>query len=104
MKKVIISTDSPADLPSYIAEKYSVNICPLHVILNGEDKLDGVNVKPTDLIDCYRQTKSLPSTSAIPVGEYTESFAKLTEDGSSVVHISLSSGVSSSYRLSLIHI
>ncbi|MBQ8027560.1 MAG: DegV family protein [Clostridia bacterium] len=102
MKKVIISTDSPADLAAALAEKYSVAICPLHVILNGEDKLDGVNVTPDALIDNYKQTKSLPSTSAIPVGEYTEKFAKLTADGASVVHISLSSGVSSSHRNAVI--
>lgn len=98
MNKVIISTDSPADVPAAIIEKYSVNVCPLHVILNGEDKLDGVNVTNRDIIDSYKQTKALPSTSAIPVGEYTEKFAELTADGSSVVHISLSSGVSSSCR------
>ena len=102
MKKVIISTESPADLPAALVEKYSVAVCPLHVILGGEDKLDGVNVTPDDLINNYKQTKALPSTSAIPVGEYTDKFAELTADGSSVVHISLSSGVSSSYRNAVI--
>lgn len=102
MKKVIISTDSPADITAELAEKYSVAICPLHVILNGEDKLDGVNVTPDAIIDNYKQTKALPSTSAIPVGEYSEKFAELTADGSSVVHISLSSGVSSSHRNAVI--
>ncbi|MBQ3499381.1 MAG: DegV family protein [Clostridia bacterium] len=102
MKKIIISTDSPADLPAALVKKYSVAICPLHVILNGEDKLDGVNITPDDLLDNYKQNKTLPSTSAIPVGEYTDKFAKLTADGSSVVHISLSSGVSSSHRNAVI--
>lgn len=102
MKKVIISTDSPADLPAALVEKYSVAVCPLHVILGGEDKLDGVNVTPDDLVENYKQTKALPSTSAIPVGEYTDKFAELTANGSSVVHISLSSGVSSSHRNAVI--
>ena len=102
MKKVIISTDSPADIPAALVEKYSVAVCPLHVILGGEDKLDGVNVTPDDLVENYQQTKALPSTSAIPVGEYTDKFAELTADGSSVVHISLSAGVSSSHRNAVI--
>ncbi len=102
MKKVIISTDSPADVPAAIAEKYSVSVCPLHIVLNGEDKLDGINITAEDIFSNYKQTKSLPSTSAIPVGEYTEKFAELTADGSSVVHISLSSGVSSSHRNAVI--
>lgn len=102
MKKVIISTDSPADVPAAIVEKYNVAICPLHVILNGEDRLDGVNITTDEIFSNYKQTKSLPSTSAIPVGEYTDKFAELTADGSSVVHISLSSGVSSSHRNAVI--
>ena len=102
MKKVIISTDSPADIPAALREKYGIEICPLHVILNGEDRLDGINVTPDDIVDNYRQTKSLPTTSAIPVGEYTDKFASLTADGASVVHVSLSSGVSSSHRNAVI--
>ena len=102
MKKVIISTDSPADIPAALREKYGIEVCPLHVIINGDDRLDGVNITPDEIFDNYKQTKSLPSTSAIPVGEYTDIFAALTADGSSVVHISLSSGVSSSHRNAVI--
>lgn len=98
MKKVIISTDSPSDISRELAEKYGVAVCPLHVILNGEDRLDGVNITPKEIIDNYFATKSLPSTSAIPVGEYEQKFAELTKDGAEVVHISLSSGISSSHR------
>lgn len=102
MKKVIISTDSPADIPAALKEKYGIEICPLHVIINGDDRLDGVSITPDEIFENYKQTKALPSTSAIPVGEYTEKFAALTADGASVVHISLSSGVSSSYRNAVI--
>lgn len=98
MKKVIISTDSPSDISKELAAKYGVAVIPLHVILNGEDKLDGVNVTPEEIIENYKSTKALPSTSAIPVGEYEEHFAALTKDGSAVVHIALSSGISSSCR------
>ncbi len=98
MKKVIISTDSPSDISAELAQKYGVAVCPLHVILNGEDRLDGVNVTPIEIIENYKATKALPSTSAIPVGEYEDKFAELTKDGAEVVHISLSSGISSSCR------
>lgn len=98
MKKVIISTDSPADISRELIEKYDIKVIPLHVILNGEDRLDGVNVTPEEIIENYKATKSLPSTSAIPVGEYEDHFSSLTKDGDEVVHIALSSGVSSSCR------
>ena len=102
MSKVIISTDSPADIGAALAEKWGVAVIPLHVILNGEDRLDGVNVTPEEIVESYKATKALPSTSAIPVGEYEDFFAKLTKDGDSVVHIALSSGISSSCRNAMI--
>ncbi len=98
MKKVIISTDSPSDIGHELAEKYGIAICPLHVVLNGEDRLDGVNITPEEIIESYSSTKALPSTSAIPVGEYEEKFAELTQSGAEVVHIALSSEISSSCR------
>ena len=102
MSKVIISTDSPADIGTALAEKWGVAVIPLHVILNGEDRLDGVNVTPEEIVDNYKATKALPSTSAIPVGEYEDFFADLTKNGDSVVHIALSSGISSSCRNAMI--
>ena len=102
MSKVIISTDSPADIGTALAEKWGVAVIPLHVILNGEDRLDGVNVTPEEIVENYKATKALPSTSAIPVGEYEDFFADLTKDGNSVVHIALSSGISSSCRNAMI--
>lgn len=102
MSKVIISTDSPSDIGAALAEKWGVAVIPLHVILNGEDRLDGVNVTPEEIVENYKATKALPSTSAIPVGEYEDFFASLTKDGDSVVHIALSSGISSSCRNAMI--
>ena len=62
MSKVIISTDSPADIGTALAEKWGVAVIPLHVILNGEDRLDGVDVTPEEIVENYKATKALPST------------------------------------------
>lgn len=98
MSKVIISTDSPADVPPEIREKYDIRIAPLHIIMGAESFEDGVNVTTDDLFAFYEKTGILPRTSAVSVGEYEDFFRALTADASSVVHISFTSGLSSTHQ------
>ena len=78
MKKVIISTDSPADLPAAIAEKYNVAICPLHVILGGEDRLDGVNITTEEIFSNYLDEETKLQHKDISAKRRAENSAYLT--------------------------
>lgn len=93
-----ITADSPADLPKGICEKYGVNTIPLHIILGNGCFEDGLNVTPDDIYAYYERENELPKTSAVSVSEYASFFEKLTENGDSVVHFCISSGISSTYR------
>ncbi len=95
MSKIFITTETPADIPADVAEKNGIKTIPLHVILNGVDGLDGVTVTRDDIYKNFEENKTLPSTSAVSVAEYTDFFSALTADGGSVVHISLSAELSS---------
>ena len=44
------------------------------------------------------KTGTLPKTSAVTPAQYYEVFDKITKEGKAVVHISLSSAISSSYQ------
>lgn len=98
MSKVIISTDSPADVPPEIQARYDIRVAPLHIVLDGKSYEDGVNITPPDLIAFYEETGKLPTTSAISLAEYHDYFKKLTASGSSVVHISFTSKLSSTHQ------
>lgn len=98
MNKVIISTDSTCDLPQELIEKYDIKIQPLHVNLDDKDYLDGVDIFPDDIYKTYDEKGILPKTSAPNIGEYLVSFDKYLKEGESVIHISLGSGLSSSYQ------
>ena len=54
MSKIIISTDSPADVPPEIREKYDIRVIPLHILLDGKCYEDGVNITTADLIAFYK--------------------------------------------------
>ena len=98
MARTIISTDSPVDVPVEIRERYDIRVIPLHIILDDDCFEDGVNIQPDDLYAFYKKTGRLPKTSAVSVAEYTDFFKELTQDGSSVVHISFSSALSATHQ------
>lgn len=98
MARTIISTDSPADVPAEIRERYDIRVIPLHIILDDDCFEDGVNIQPDDLYAFYKKTGRLPKTSAVSVAEYSDFFKELTQDGSSVVHISFSSALSATHQ------
>ncbi len=98
MNKIVITADSPVDLSAEQAKTYGIEIIPLHIILDSEDHLDGVDITPDDIYEAYNTKKILPSTSAISVAEYETFFKKFTDEGLSVVHLSLSSAISSTHQ------
>ena len=98
MKEVIITADSTCDLPSQIIEQNNIIVTPLTVILGDESYKDGVDVFTKDIYNYVEKTGVLPKTSAVTPAQYYEIFEKASDEGKAVVHIGLSSAISSSYQ------
>lgn len=95
MSKVRITTDSPCDMSPELVKKYDVTVMPFHVTLGDttyED--DGVQINQKTLFDYTASTGQLAKTSAVSIGEYLDFFSEALADGSEVVHIGFSSGLS----------
>ncbi|MCC8016500.1 MAG: DegV family protein [Clostridiales bacterium] len=99
---VIITADSTCDLPPSITESRNITIIPLSVLLGEKSYLDGIEIKPSDLYDFVKKTGVLPKTAAVTPAQYYEVFKRETDNGNSVVHIGLSSAISSSFQNALI--
>lgn len=102
MKKVIISSDSTCDLSKELVEKYDIRILPMPITMGTDSYLDGVDATAKDIFKYFETTGELAKSSATPVQSYIDWFAKLTADGSEVVHIGLSSKLSATYSNSCI--
>ena len=98
MKEVVITADSTCDLPKGIIEKNNIVITPLSILLGEDTFLDGVDVFPANVYEFVARTGTLPKTAAVAPSAYFDLFDKLTKQGKAVVHISLSSAISSSYQ------
>jgi len=102
MKKIILSADSTCDLDDPLKEKYQVNCLPLHIHFGDKEYKDGVDITPDDIYDIYEKNHTLPKTSAPNPLEYIEYFKKWTDEGYEVIHLSIGSGISSSFQNSCI--
>lgn len=98
IKNVAITADSTCDLPSQIVKDNNITIIPLSILLGDDAYLDGVDVLPRDIYSHVDKTGVLPKTAAVPPARYIEVFGELVEQGYKVVHIGLSSAISSSYQ------
>ncbi len=98
MRPVKITCDSTCDLSPELYEKYNISVIPLCVALGTDLRRDGVDVAPKELFDYVAKTGVLPTTSAISIGEYDAFFRPFVEAGYEVVHINLSSQLSSSHQ------
>ena len=94
--KICISAASTLDLSKELLEKYSIRTIPFTILLGEDPYLDG-EISSQDIFDYVAKTKILPRTSAINDFRYREYFEGLLNEGyEAVIHISLSSEISSS--------
>lgn len=96
MSKIKITCDSTCDLTQELYSIYDVEAVPLGVTMGDDFRRDGVNVTAEELYSYAEQSGQLPKTSAISMGEYMDVWSKYVNDGYEVVHINLSSELSTS--------
>lgn len=97
MSKVIITSDSTADLDYLFAER-KIPVISLGVTLGERSGLDGEDVKPDDIYAYFAETKTTPKTSAVSPERYYEFFKKFTDDGYEIVHFTISADMSACYN------
>ena len=98
LKEVMITADSTCDLPNYLIEKNNITILPLSILLGDKSYSDGVDIFPRDIYAYVNKTGDLPKTAAVTPAQYNTVFKEFTEQGKAVVHLGLSSAISSSYQ------
>ena len=95
--KIALSAESTLDLSKELLQKYDINVFPFTVLLGENEYKDGEITGP-DIFDYVDKNKVLPRTCAINEYQYRDYFRSFLEYGyDAVIHISLSSGISSSY-------
>lgn len=101
MKPYIISTDCMADLPASFIEEHHLSVHPLYYMM-GEQTYNALeNALPEDEFYNRMRNGEMPTTMASNPDYIKKSFEKNIADGYDILHISFSSGLSSSYSNSV---
>ena len=101
-KRVIITADSTCDLSPELLERFEVKTIPLTILLGEESFYDGNGFTPADMYRRYHEDGTLPKTSAPSVQQFLDFFRPFVEAGCEVVHLDISSELSSSFSTACI--
>ena len=93
--KIALSTESAADLTPERLKTLGVHRIPYTIIMGEETVHDG-DRPIEDLYKFADETGQLPRTSAINVSEFVDYFENILKDNDAIIHLSLSSGITSS--------
>ncbi|MBU8905366.1 DegV family protein [Desertibacillus haloalkaliphilus] len=94
MSKVKIVTDSTLDISDEILRQYNIEVVSLSVNIEGESFLDRVEITPSQFLEKLKQSKELPKTSQPAVGKFVDVYNRLGADGSEVLSIHMTEGMS----------
>ena len=79
MDRYVVVTDSTANLPQGLVEKYDVPMIPLTVHWDGEEYLDGVTLDAPTFYRWLQERDSFPTTSQPSPGAFIEFFKDVAE-------------------------
>lgn len=92
--KIAISAESTVDIQKELLDKYDISILPYGITLGDKEYLDG-EIKPEEIFEYTSRTKVLPKTNAVNEFQFVEHFGNLLKTYDAVVHVTLSSCMSS---------
>ena len=96
-------TDSGTDtiLPQEEMEALNITVVPLNVTLDGTTYREGIDIEPGDFYDLLDASENMPTTSQPSAGDFAETYRKLSADGSEILSIHMTSGLSGTYNSAL---
>jgi DegV family protein with EDD domain len=98
MSKVGIVTDSTNCLPPELIKEYDVRVAPYHLILEGKDYRNQIEITPAEFWQRFGDLKEIPTTGVSGPGELANVFTELAKSTDSIVCIDVSRAISAIYE------
>ena len=96
--RIKITSDSTCDLSAELLQKNDISLFALTVIKDDKAYTDGITITTDDIFAHVAAGGDLCTTTAGSMGEYMDLFSKYADNYDALIHISLSSELSSSYQ------
>lgn len=94
MTNVKIVTDSSCTMEKSLRDELNIHMMPLSIMVDGVVYPDDDHLPGEKFMDMMANAKTLPKTSQPPIGEFVELYDRLGEDGSEVISIHMTKGLS----------
>jgi len=78
MKKIVLVAETGSDITEELAEKYGIEIVPMHVSF-GDDTMDDGAFPVEKIVDYYKTTGKLPTTSGSTPADFETKFDEIHE-------------------------
>jgi DegV family protein with EDD domain len=94
---VAIVTDSTACIPPEIAERYGIEVVPLHLIFGGRTFTDSLTADTSEFYELLRASNERPTTAAPSPGMFIEAIGRAARRADAVLCITVSRQFSAMY-------
>ncbi|GAA0076716.1 DegV family protein [Clostridium sp. CTA-5] len=98
MEKIKIITDSTADLPKEIYEKYDIEVLPVLINFEEESYLDGIEINSNKVFEKIEKENIMPTTGQITPNRFADTYKKYLDEGYKILSIHMSSAMSGTYQ------
>ena len=96
--RIKITADSTCDLSEELLAQWDIALMPMHILMGEDSYLDGVTIHPADVFAYVNAGGKMPKSAAANLVEYTEFFEPFAKECDAVIHISVSSKLSSCFQ------
>ena len=96
--RIKITADSTCDLSEELLAQWDIALMPMHILMGEDSYLDGVTIHPADVFAYVNAGGKMPKSAAANLVEYTEFFEPFSKECDAVIHISVSSKLSSCFQ------
>lgn len=100
MSDYVLFTDSTSDLTPELVEEMDIRVFPMVFQLDGKtyhNYPDNRELAPADFYQALRQGGA-STTSQVTMGDFTDAFTEVLEQGKDVLYLAFSSGLSGTYQ------
>ena len=94
MSRIIIVTDSTADLTEQEIQDFNIHVVPLNITIQEEHYLDGETITKEEFKNKMIASSELPMTAQPSIGRFVELYDELGKDGSEIISIHLMNSIS----------
>ena len=94
MSRIIIVTDSTADLTEQEIQDFNIHVVPLNITIQEEHYLDGETITKEEFKNKMIACSELPMTAQPSIGRFVELYDELGKDGSEIISIHLMNSIS----------